>query len=168
MESIGRNIAFFRKKAGLTQEELSEKMNVTAQAVSKWENDQSYPDLPCTKKLAQVLRVSTDELFDGERSLPVETDADEARISRRMMVLSVYNGDSEASGMKPMRINVRLPVSLLLKAQENGTLRELVGDSNTSSVEMAIGMVREGVVGTLVDVQADGASIQISVEDYEV
>ncbi|MCI9449669.1 MAG: helix-turn-helix transcriptional regulator [Clostridiales bacterium] len=40
--SIGQNIAYYRKKLGMTQEGLSEKMNVTAQAVSKWENDISY------------------------------------------------------------------------------------------------------------------------------
>ncbi len=42
MAGIGENIAALRKKAGMTQEELSEKMCVTAQAVSKWENDVSH------------------------------------------------------------------------------------------------------------------------------
>lgn len=167
MESIGRNIAYFRKKAGLTQEELSEKMNVTAQAVSKWENDQSYPDLPCAKKLAQVLRVSTDELFDGERSLPVETDADEARISRRFVVIRVETDENVAG--THVDVHVRFPASVILKAYENGTLGELIGsDAAASHMGMVVGMIKESVLGTLVDVQADGASIQISVEDYEV
>ena len=43
-KSIGQNIAYYRKKMGITQEGLAEKMNVTSQAVSKWENDLSYPD----------------------------------------------------------------------------------------------------------------------------
>lgn len=166
MESIGRNIAFFRKKAGLTQEELSEKMNVTAQAVSKWENDQSYPDLPCTKKLAQVLRVSTDELFDGERSLPVETDADEARISRRFLVIHVETNESVMG--RNVNVHVRFPVNVILKSYENGTLGELIDDEDAvHQIGMAVGMIKEGIVGTIVDVQVEGTSTQISVEDYE-
>lgn len=167
MKTIGTNIAYFRKKAGMTQEELSEKMNVTSQAISKWENDLSYPDLPSVKKLADVLRVSTDEIFGGERSIPVETDAGEQQIERRIMVIRVRNEDDEAPGGKPLRVEVRYPVSQLLKAKENGTLRELVGGREASSVEMAIGMIREGVVGTLVDVQAEGYTVRITVEDYE-
>ena len=37
-EHIGQHIAYYRKKSGMTQEQLAEKMEVTAQAVSKWEN----------------------------------------------------------------------------------------------------------------------------------
>lgn len=50
--TIGQTIALHRKKVGLTQEELAEKCCVTAQAVSKWENDLSYPDLESTGRLA--------------------------------------------------------------------------------------------------------------------
>lgn len=133
MESIGRNIAFFRKKAGLTQEELAEKMNVTAQAVSKWENDQSYPDLPCTKKLAQVLHVSTDELFDGERNLPVETDADEARIRRRFLVIHVETDESVTE--TAVNVHVCIPVNVILKAYENGTLGGLIGNKAIAHID---------------------------------
>ncbi len=167
METIGGNIAFFRKKAGMTQEELSEKMNVTAQAVSKWENDQSYPDLLCAKKLAEVLRVSTDELFEGERRLPVETDADAARISRRILVIRVETDEGVAG--PPVNVHVRIPVNVIMKAHENGTLGELLGnDIAVNQIGTVVGMIKEGVVGTLLDVQADGVSTQISVEDYEI
>ena len=59
MTVIGENIAALRRKAGLTQEELSEKMCVTAQAVSKWENDLSCPDIEtirrhCKEKTAML------------------------------------------------------------------------------------------------------------------
>lgn len=42
MESIGKKIAFYRKARGMTQEELSEKLGVSPQAVSKWENEVSH------------------------------------------------------------------------------------------------------------------------------
>ena len=43
MNILGQRIAYYRKKAGLTREELAEKYSVTPQAVSKWENDISAP-----------------------------------------------------------------------------------------------------------------------------
>ena len=45
MNTLGQRIAYYRKRAGLTQEELAEKCSVTPQAVSKWENDISSPDI---------------------------------------------------------------------------------------------------------------------------
>ena len=44
-ETLGKRIVFHRKRLGLTQDALAELMGVTAQAVSKWENDQSCPDI---------------------------------------------------------------------------------------------------------------------------
>lgn len=43
--AIAKNISIFRKKQGLTQEELAKKLNVSFQAVSKWETGGSYPDI---------------------------------------------------------------------------------------------------------------------------
>ena len=45
MKTLGKKINEYRKLAGYTQEELAEKVNVSSQAVSKWENDLSVPDL---------------------------------------------------------------------------------------------------------------------------
>ncbi len=44
-ETLGRRIAAHRRELGLTQDALAERLGVTAQAVSKWENDQSCPDI---------------------------------------------------------------------------------------------------------------------------
>ena len=65
MNTIGQNIAYFRKQKNMTQEELAEKMSVTAQAISKWECDASYPDIITVQALSKVLGVSVTELFDG-------------------------------------------------------------------------------------------------------
>lgn len=43
--TLGNKISEYRKQNSLTQEDLAEQMGITAQAVSKWENDQSYPDI---------------------------------------------------------------------------------------------------------------------------
>lgn len=57
-------IAALRKAAGLTQERLGALLNVSPQAVSKWENDESLPDLALIPALCGALRVSADELLD--------------------------------------------------------------------------------------------------------
>ena len=67
-KTIGKRIAENRKRLGLTQDALAEKLGVTAQAVSKWENDQSCPDIATLPQLAQIFGVTTDELLGcGQR-----------------------------------------------------------------------------------------------------
>ena len=67
MKSIGETIANLRKKKGMTQSELAEKMNVTDKAVSKWERDLSCPDINTISKLADVLDVSVEELLKTKK-----------------------------------------------------------------------------------------------------
>ncbi len=64
MKTIGKRIAELRKKKGLTQNELAEKMHVTDKAVSKWERDLSYPDINAIAKLAEVLEVPVNDLLN--------------------------------------------------------------------------------------------------------
>lgn len=68
-KTLGTKIAVLRKKHGMTQLQLAEKMGVTDKAVSKWERDRACPDLHTLPKLAQVLDVSVEELLPGEKSL---------------------------------------------------------------------------------------------------
>ncbi len=62
-ETLGKRIAMLRKEKGLTQEQLAEKVGVSAQAVSKWENDVSCPDITLLPLLADLFDVSVDELL---------------------------------------------------------------------------------------------------------
>ncbi len=59
-------ISFYRKKHSLTQEELAQKLEVTNQAVSKWESAQCCPDISLLPKLADIFDISIDELFGKE------------------------------------------------------------------------------------------------------
>jgi Predicted transcriptional regulators len=63
MATMGQTIKKLRKERSLTQEELAEQLNVTFQAVSKWENDTGMPDISQIVPLASVFGVSTDVLF---------------------------------------------------------------------------------------------------------
>lgn len=61
--SIGENIKTMRRKCGFTQEELAERLSVTAQAVSKWENGNGLPDITQIIPLAKIFGITTDSLL---------------------------------------------------------------------------------------------------------
>ncbi len=63
--SFGENLSNLRKSNGLSQEQLAEKLGLTRQTVSKWETDQSTPDLVYIIKLSEILSVTTDRLIKG-------------------------------------------------------------------------------------------------------
>ncbi len=67
--TLGNKIAQLRKASGITQEALAQQLEVTNQAVSKWESDQCCPDILLLPRLADIFSVTVDELFD--RSAPV-------------------------------------------------------------------------------------------------
>lgn len=64
MKKYGHIISKLRKKQGLTQEQLGKKLNVSYQAISKWENNLSEPDLETIEKLTEVFGISMSEFFD--------------------------------------------------------------------------------------------------------
>ena len=63
MNAVGRNIYALRKEFGFTQEELAGKLGVTYQAVSKWENGTTAPDISLLPELAAVFKTSIDALL---------------------------------------------------------------------------------------------------------
>ena len=88
--SLGNNIKTFRKKLGLTQEELASQLYVTSQAVSKWESENGLPDTAQIVPIAKALNVTTDALFgmdsnttdyDNEEAEKIKNKANELRDS---------------------------------------------------------------------------------------
>ena len=82
-ETLGRRIARLRLAKTATQERLAKELNVSPQAVSKWENDINYPDISLLPDLARFLGVSVDELLSGasasaQESASVQESAAEA------------------------------------------------------------------------------------------
>ena len=66
-ERIGKFICELRKEKNMTQQELADKLTVTDRAVSHWENGRRLPDYSLLSELCEVLSVSINELFLGER-----------------------------------------------------------------------------------------------------
>ena len=62
---IGRYIQHLRKASGMTQKELAEKLNISFQAVSKWENGDALPDTGLLLELSDILNTTVDKLLNG-------------------------------------------------------------------------------------------------------
>ena len=63
---LGKKILELRKKENFSQEQLAEKMNVTRQTISKWELNETTPDIKQAKELSRLFKVSLDELTDND------------------------------------------------------------------------------------------------------
>lgn len=67
--TLGQKIKDLRKKANITQEELAEKIGVSRQIVTKWENDSGLPDIENLKNIASLFNISIDELLNYKKEL---------------------------------------------------------------------------------------------------
>ena len=97
--TMGNRIAMLRRKKELKQDTLAEMLGVSPQAVSKWENDQSCPDISLLPKLAKILGVTVDELLTGEsvETPEVKMLPPEQRKDTKDMMLRIV-GDSCPGG----------------------------------------------------------------------
>ena len=64
--NLGNKILVLRKKENLSQEQLAEKMDVTRQTISKWELNETTPDIKQAKCLSNIFKISLDELTDND------------------------------------------------------------------------------------------------------
>ena len=70
--TFGENIRSLRIKNNMRQKELADKLHVTPQTISKWENDVSEPDFQMIQSLIDVFQITYDSLFKGESVVPYE------------------------------------------------------------------------------------------------
>lgn len=95
-QTLGKRIVLHRKRLGLTQDQLAEQLGVTAQAVSKWENDQSCPDISMLPKLAEIFDITTDTLLGREPSETVhEAEIINNDSGKEQSTFHVQNGNWE-------------------------------------------------------------------------
>lgn len=67
--SLGKSLYHARKKSGLSQEEVAGKLGVSRQTISKWELDETLPDIRQSKKLSRLYHLTLDELIDFDIEL---------------------------------------------------------------------------------------------------
>ena len=89
-KSLGTIISERRKIMGLTQTDLANRLEVTEQAVSKWERDQSCPDVSTFAKLAETLGLSSDELLSIKENRKIEkTKAIDSIFGKVLKIIAV-------------------------------------------------------------------------------
>lgn len=163
MESIGNRISRLRRQANMTQEALAEKLGVSSQAVSKWENDLSCPDISLLPELAKILGTTTDALLAGKndevRVIPATQRKNPDELVLRIKVNS-KDGD---------RVRVNLPVGLIRALSFNGLIvTGPLGDNDVLKNidwEKILQLVENGIIGKIVEVEsADGDTVEIVVE----
>lgn len=118
-ESIGQIIRRLRKERNLTQEELAELLNISAPAISKWENETSMPDISQIVPLAGVFGVTTDTLFgvqgisDEEAVEKILREAEAARIEPPDKDSITRRYELLQDGLKLYPCNIRLLMNCL-------------------------------------------------------
>ena len=163
--TIGKRIAALRREKNLKQDDLAQMLEVSPQAVSKWENDQTCPDISLLPKLAKILGVSVDELLSGKQELqPVVTLVpEEQRKDIKDMMLRIVVDSSDGD-----KVRVNLPMALVQLAMEMGMeMPQVSGNDALKGIDWAqvMDLVRYGAMGNLVEVEsADGDIVRIFVE----
>lgn len=161
--TLGKRIGMLRRQKGLKQEDLAREMGVSPQAVSKWENDLTCPDISALPRLAKILDVTVDELLSG-KSEPVPPIVSlEQRKDIRDMMLRIVVDSADGD-----RVRVNLPMALVEVAVDSGMqVSNFTGNESMNNIDLrkVLELVRQGVIGNLVEVDsADGDTVRIFVE----
>ncbi|MGO3375123.1 helix-turn-helix domain-containing protein [Brochothrix thermosphacta] len=93
MNNFGEKLKMLREQNDITQEKVSQKLNVTRQSVSNWENNKNYPDLTTLVTLSQLYNISLDDLLKDENNVvkSMKTELNSYRSSEliKLIIFSV-------------------------------------------------------------------------------
>ena len=154
--TLGARIAELRKRKGYTQEEFSDMLGVSPQAVSKWENDLSCPDIMLIPQIASIFDITTDELLTGKtpekeevkETVRIQPSADISKLKLRIQVLH--------PSKKP--VNISLPLLLVKKVARIGNgISGIVGSAALSGdqMEQILSIVDNGIQGEILNIVAE-------------
>ena len=161
-KTIGKKLQDLRKQSGFTQDYVAEKLGVSPQAVSKWENDIACPDIMTLPNIANLYGISIDELFKNEDVQSNVKFEKNEHVNEEDLVLRIYvdtvNGD---------KVKVTLPyliVKEIVKAGKN--LSAVVGGTVVSGVDLTsfdfdaiFKMVSNGILGEIVNVETQNHDV---------
>lgn len=186
--TFGSKLNLMRKKAGLTQEEIAGELGISPQAVSKWENDLSCPDIMLLPRIAQIYNISVDELLNQNYSeissatvsseiFEKSSEAEEHKEKEGVKQPKSITTDKEGSDKRKMFlkvnvvsrqgdiVNVKLPLSLL-KAVKGllGSIKltdSMTGGIDLSEIDfdMIFELVEQGAVGEIVNVVSQNGDV---------
>lgn len=160
--TLGKKIVQYRKEKGMTQEEMAEKLGVSSQAVSKWENDISCPDILLLAPLAKLLGVTVDELLSDKPKKEVELVPQEQRKKFEDMILTLQVRSSDGD-----KVKINLPMALVKMGLEMGMeMPQMSGSEALKNVdlEQIVKLAEKGLMGKLVEIESsDGDIVEIMV-----
>lgn len=165
-ETLGKRIGALRRKKNLKQDDLAQLLGVSPQAVSKWENDQTCPDISLLPKLAEILGVSVDVLLSGEKAQPapvVQLVPEESRKDFKDLMLRIVVDSADGD-----RVRVNLPMPLVQLGLDMGISMPQVSEKEALKnidLHQLVTLVQQGAIGNLVEVESsDGDTVRIFVE----
>lgn len=180
---LGKTILELRKQSGMTQEELANRLGVTAQAVSKWENDISCPDISLLPELAKLFSITIDELLCGaednkadeaEEGAGCKASPPEAKTEENCSENPPPEGEScvKKTKLKHIKIriirqdgksvNVKLPVKIINFGLGIGGIFGGLNEEQTSMIRLA---VENNLAGEILNLDTEnGENIIISLE----
>ena len=161
-ESFGQRFQRLRKAKGFTQEQIAERVNISYQAVSKWENDITSPVISILGELANILEVTVDELLGRVDPSKVTLVEEPQRKELKNMLLKIIvdskNGD---------KVNIKLPMLIIKTFLDSGMPISINGNKSLESVDFKqiFDLVEQGVIGELVNIESkNGDIVRIVVE----
>ena len=165
-DTLGTRISENRKKKSISQEQLAEHFGISSQAVSKWENDISCPDISLLPQLADYFNTSIDELLCGKSSDSVQLLAENERKDINKMLFKIFVNSSDGDLVK-----MNIPLGLIKTAIEVGMkMPQISGNKQLDvlkdiDIESILLMAESGVIGKILEVKnADGEVVEIAIE----
>lgn len=161
-ETFGQRFLRLRKERGLTQETIAQSVGVSNQAVSKWENDISCPDITLLLQLADLLRVKVETLL-GKEDNEVKLVEEEKKkdIDKLVMHINVLSQDGD-------QVSLNLPLPLVIAGIKLGHNFTFIGGNKAlEGIEFGeiITLVEKGLIGEIVSINnSDGDVVKIIVD----
>lgn len=90
---IGKQLKNARLQSGMTQEKVAEKINVSRQTISNWENEKSYPDIRSVVELSELYFISLDVLLKGDEKMleHLEESTDIVKSNKKLLEAIIVN-----------------------------------------------------------------------------
>lgn len=157
--TLGQKLKEIRKRFGLSQESLAEIMNVSRQAITKWESDEGLPDVSNLQELSKVFNLTVDYLLDNDNSLPALSMKKELDKDKYEMNGKGYKQILKDYYTEPWEIYE------LLRSENKGKLARVVSD-------WIIGAGAMETVDALNDItpyyliKKDGLKLLVNIHDY--
>lgn len=178
--TFGERLNQMRKNSNLTQDEVASHLGISPQAVSKWENDLSCPDIMLLPEIAKLYGVTVDELLSDNKIRKTDilenTDDAEKNVDKPNYFADLFKHKKKQEGSKKFlkvyvlsqnkdEVNVKLPLSLLKSVKGLlGSIRlnkSMTGgvDLNELDFDEIFDLVDKGVMGEIVNVTTQNGDI---------